>query len=425
MNSIPFSHTSFPNLILRIHDTLRRAGYESYVVGGAVRNMLLNKAILDWDMCTNAPPNRLMDIFPYAIPTGIKHGTITICRFEQKCELTSFRIDGKYTDGRHPNEVQFDATLHEDLSRRDFTMNAMAYDLQNSCIIDPFKGIEAIKKKEIVCVGTPQKRISEDYLRVLRAFRFSSQLSFLIEKNLLECLINMSSHITRISKERITTEIKKLLSTRSVEIAMPYLCSSEILEHIFHSKLFSLSKKQYHHIGNVLSKAWANNKNTALQLALLFSFVLAYNDLLSASYARKNKQTIIDFCSSIRISNKEHDLISTLLFLSSYKVDETWSIYHIRYFLTHLPIEHHNVLRAMFFYTTFQQQTIPTLFLEAIQTYIPKKKLAINGHDLMSTFGLTKGKKIGLILKGLYRIVLKTPEKNERETLLSLAKSLH
>ena len=162
-------------------DTLRRTGHAAYPVGGCVRDLLLGRTPGDWDVCTDARPERVMELFPRTVPTGLKHGTVTVRTEDGPVEVTTFRREAGYADGRHPDAVDFDATLAEDLARRDFTVNAMALD-ENGMVIDRYGGQTDLFRSVIRCVGDPDRRFAEDALRMLRAVRFAAQLGFSIEK---------------------------------------------------------------------------------------------------------------------------------------------------------------------------------------------------------------------------------------------------
>ena len=193
-----------------ILSTLEAEGHEAYLVGGCVRDLLLNREIHDWDITTSARPEQVMWIFPHHIPTGLAHGTVTVMEYEEPYEVTTFRTEGKYTDSRRPEDVTFVTDLQADLGRRDFTMNAMAMDLGGK-ITDLFGGEEDIKSKRIVTVGDPVKRFSEDALRMLRAVRFSAQLGFAIDHATVDAIISCSRGCRNLSAERVREEMEKTL----------------------------------------------------------------------------------------------------------------------------------------------------------------------------------------------------------------------
>ncbi|MCQ2458864.1 MAG: CCA tRNA nucleotidyltransferase [Ruminococcus sp.] len=203
---------------------LEKNGFEAYIVGGCVRDILMGREIHDTDITTNALPEQIISVFSdcRTIPTGIKHGTVTVIRNSISYEITTYRIDGEYKDSRRPETVEFTADITNDLSRRDFTMNALAMD-KNGNIIDEFGGAEDIKNGIIRCVGEPEKRFTEDALRIMRAVRFASQLGFEIEENTANAVHSMKDRLKNISNERIREELDKLICGKnSFDVLMNY-----------------------------------------------------------------------------------------------------------------------------------------------------------------------------------------------------------
>lgn len=199
-------------------ERLTGAGYAAYPVGGCVRDLLLGRAPGDVDICTAAHPEAVMALFSNAVPTGIAHGTVTIPTSDGNVEITTFRRDGDYADARHPDHVTFDAGLREDLSRRDFTVNAMAL-IEDGGVIDPFGGREDLQKGIIRCVGDPDARFSEDALRMLRGVRFAAQLGFAIEGNTHAAMARKAPLTAKVSGERIKAELEKTLLSGRPELA--------------------------------------------------------------------------------------------------------------------------------------------------------------------------------------------------------------
>lgn len=193
-------------------DRLRAGGYEGYLVGGCVRDSLLGRAPKDFDVTTDARTTQVEELFAdcRVIETGVKHGTVTVIAAGEPIEVTTYRVDGVYSDGRHPDSVAFSGSLEDDLARRDFTVNAMAYAPQTG-LVDLYGGAEDLRKGVIRCVGEPERRFGEDALRLLRALRFASVLGFSIEPRTAECIHRMKDSIDRLAKERVTSEFLKLL----------------------------------------------------------------------------------------------------------------------------------------------------------------------------------------------------------------------
>ena len=201
-----------PEKVQQIIKTLQSCGYEAYAVGGCVRDSLLGRTPGDWDITTSALPEETKALFERTFDTGIEHGTITVLLGKEGFEVTTYRIDGKYEDSRHPSEVTFTRCLSEDLLRRDFTINAMAYNDEDG-IVDMFGGMEDLEKKIIRCVGDAEARFEEDALRIMRAVRFSAQLGFEIEEQTQQAIRHLAMNLKNISAERIQVELIKLLTS--------------------------------------------------------------------------------------------------------------------------------------------------------------------------------------------------------------------
>ena len=194
-------------------DALHAAGYAAYAVGGCVRDSLLGRTAHDWDLCTSALPQQVMELFgtEQCIPTGLQHGTVTIKYGGQLYETTTFRTEGSYTDGRHPDAVQFVPDVREDLARRDFTINAMAYNAAEG-LVDPFGGQKDLQNGLLRAVGEPQQRFTEDALRILRLYRFAARFGFTLDAATARAARQLAPHLDCISAERIQEELAKLLA---------------------------------------------------------------------------------------------------------------------------------------------------------------------------------------------------------------------
>ena len=203
-------HISLPEKVNKILTALHDAGFEAFAVGGCVRDSMLGKVPNDWDITTSAHPEDVKRLFRRTVDTGIQHGTVTVMLGSEGFEITTYRIDGEYEDARHPKEVTFTSSLREDLRRRDFTINAMAYSPQNG-LIDYFDGLTDLRRGVIRAVGDPEERFREDALRIMRAVRFSAQLGYHIEENTRRAVRDMAPNLSKISAERIASELTRLL----------------------------------------------------------------------------------------------------------------------------------------------------------------------------------------------------------------------
>lgn len=229
---------AYPSEVVEIAKILNKNGHSAYAVGGCIRDSIMGRAPQDWDVTTDASPKEMMEIFGHCgirtLPTGIKHGTVSVLLNGKVYECTTFRIDGEYTDSRHPDAVIFTSVLYDDLQRRDFTINAMAGDplSKGSDIVDIFGGISDIESKTIKCVGDPYKRFEEDALRILRAVRFATVLDFDIENNTKLAAASMATGLLRVSAERKKSELEKILLSKNADKGIKWLIELDIAKYI-------------------------------------------------------------------------------------------------------------------------------------------------------------------------------------------------
>lgn len=206
-----------PKYVIHILNTLERSGYEARLVGGCVRDTLLHRRPNDWDVATAAPPEAVTELFERTVPTGIRHGTVTVLYGGSACEVTTYRVEGAYSDHRRPDSVRFTSRLEEDLSRRDFTINAMAMDASLT-LTDPFGGREDLSRRLIRCVGDARERFTEDALRMLRAVRFAAQLDFALDSAALEAIAGCAPLCSALSPERVAAELRAVLASRDPDM---------------------------------------------------------------------------------------------------------------------------------------------------------------------------------------------------------------
>lgn len=206
-----------PKYVIHILNTLERSGYEARLVGGCVRDTLLHRRPNDWDVATAAAPEAVTELFERTVPTGIRHGTVTVLYGGSACEVTTYRVEGAYSDHRRPDSVRFTSRLEEDLSRRDFTINAMAMDASLT-LTDPFGGREDLSRRLIRCVGDSHERFTEDALRMLRAVRFAAQLDFALDSAALEAIAGCAPLCSALSPERVAAELRAVLASRNPDM---------------------------------------------------------------------------------------------------------------------------------------------------------------------------------------------------------------
>lgn len=432
-----------PDKVHYIIERLTAAGYEAYAVGGCIRDRVLGRTPNDWDITTSARPEETKSLFPRTIDTGIKHGTVTIMIDQEGFEVTTYRIDGVYEDGRHPREVTFTACLEEDLKRRDFTINAMAYNEQTG-LVDLFGGMEDIEAEVIRCVGDARERFTEDALRMLRAVRFSAQLGYRIADGTKAAIRELAPGLKRISAERIQVELVKLVTSDhpdflrtayetgiteqilpEFDLCMetpqnnPHHCYS-VGEHILHAMLSVEPDKVlrlgmlFHDIGKpqtltVDAEGITHNKGHAEIGERMTRQILRRlkfdNDTVSVvtKLVRFHDQEVGNSPGSVRRAvNRMGEEIFRMLFSVKRADIAAQSDYLRREKLEKLAY-------------------IQELYDEICrrQECMSLKDLAVTGQDLIG-LGMAPGREIGELLRELLEIVLEEPERNTREELLRI-----
>ncbi len=400
-----------PEAVTIILKTLRDAGYEAYAVGGCVRDSILGKEPKDWDITTSAKPLETKALFKRTIDTGIQHGTVTVMIKGEGYEVTTYRVDGEYTDGRHPKGVTFTASLIEDLKRRDFTINAMAYNEQHG-VVDCFNGIDDLKNGIIRCVGNAKERFTEDALRMLRAVRFSGVLGFDICKDTHTAIKVLASTISKISRERIQAELEKLImSSHPDRISVLY--DTELMKYIFPEMLPMPNNYSCSLLTDKLNEAPHNHY---IRWALFIT------------YANGNTNEY-DLLRSLKFDNATIKICNQLL---KYK-DEALSLNQSD--LRHIIVK---IGKDIFgnYYIPYRKILISydedaLNFLKQIEAVYENIKargdclsigeLAVNGNDIRS-LGITEGKQIGAILNMLFELVLNDYSLNSKDYLLEYSK---
>lgn len=429
-----------PEKVKVIIQTLEAAGYEAYAVGGCVRDSVLGRIPADWDITTSALPEQVKELFHRTIDTGIEHGTVTVMMDKEGFEVTTYRIDGEYRDHRHPEQVNFTGELKEDLRRRDFTINAMAYN--DRCgMVDAFGGIEDLKHGVIRCVGVAGERFEEDALRILRAVRFAAQLGFEIEKETADAARALAGNLKDISAERIQTELVKLLVSPHPEMlrtAYELGITRVVLPEF--DVMMETPQHHPHHMYSVgehtLKALEFTDPEKVLRLSVLFH-----------DFGKPQTRTTVDgvdhFHGHASVSAQETVRIMRRLKFDNATMDQVKRIvlYHdarpqpderqIRRLL-HRAGEDifpglFQVMGADILAQSEYRKIEKLVNLERMhQVYdeilkrkdcISLKNLQVTGKDLIAA-GMEPGKKIGEILNQMLEDVLETPEHNEREYLL-------
>ena len=369
-------------------ETLNKNGFEAYIVGGCVRDSLLGLTPCDFDVTTAAKPETVKSLFEKTVPTGIKHGTVTVIIDDMPVEVTTFRKESEYTDNRHPQKVDFVTEIAEDLARRDFTVNALAYN-KSTGIVDYYGGIKDLENKVLRAVGNPKTRFEEDALRILRLFRFASTLGFSIEKQTLDTAIEKSHLLSNISRERILPELYKAFSGEFCEVLSPLIKSNAL------AFLDITSTPDFEKI-----KLLRNN-----QLLAFFGFLYFSSD------------NLLNTLKQLKVSNKIKDYCENMLKALSLKTPQNKS--DVKRALNLVPIEIFND------YITIKQTT-ESCDLSELNEYISEiiknnepyliSHLNISGEQIKAS-GYS-GKQIGTILNSLLQTVIENPQKNNTQDLL-------
>ena len=458
---------------MKIHPTVKeaasifaQAGKQVYLVGGAVRDLLRGQKAKDWDLATDARPEEVIALFHrknrpdervnFVIPTGIKHGTVTLHFNGLQMEVTTFRSESGYSDGRRPDKVEFGVSIEEDLSRRDLTINAAAYKLPAGPLVDPFDGRGDIKKRLIRCVGRPEKRFAEDGLRPLRALRLASQLDFSVDEELLAAIPGALPLSAKVAAERLQDELNKLIASPKPSAALLLMEKTGLLELLIPELAACRDLKQdrirgfgFHRFDvldhSLLSCDFAARTGAPLEIRLAALFhdigkaVTAQTDEEGFQTFYRHERESAAMCRQIllrfRYSNAVIEQVCHLVGEHMFHYEENWSDAAVRRFVIRVGEQHLEALfslRRADFYGLAAQDPPRTFLLPLIDRIektlaagrtLSLKDLAVSGLELQ-TLGIPPGKQMGIILRELLEAVLDDPELNTREKLLDIAGKL-
>lgn len=435
-----------PDKVHNIIETLQAAGYEAYAVGGCVRDSILGREPDDWDITTSAKPEETKSLFPRTIDTGIRHGTVTIMMDKEGFEVTTYRIDGEYEDSRHPKEVTFTASLEEDLKRRDFTINAMAYNEQDG-LVDIFGGIRDIGDGVIRCVGNAGERFTEDALRMLRAVRFSAQLGYRIDEDTAEAIRELAPNLQKISAERIQAELIKLVISPHpdyLRIAYETGITKEILPEF--DLCMETPQNNPHHcycVGeHILHSMLAVEPDKVLRLGMLFHDIGKPQTLtIDEEGITHNKRHPVvgeemtkKILRRLKFDNDTIDKVSKIVLYHDQEIALTDA--GVRRAMNRMGKDifpmiltvHHADISAQSDYKK-REKLEKLAYIEQCYKDICSRKeatclkdLAVTGSDLIA-LGMQPGRQIGEILQELLEIVLEKPALNRKEELLAICKT--
>ncbi len=462
-------------LLIEFGKVFLQAGYKAYLVGGAVRDMLMKVPAHDWDVATNATPQDVIKLFKFVVPTGIEHGTVTVHFKGNEIEVTTFRTEAGYSDGRHPDSINYAATIEEDLARRDFTMNAIAASLEDGAITDPYGGQDDIKNKLIRTVGAAHERFMEDGLRPVRALRFASKLGFSIEKNTYSEIFKKEIQVkaASISIERFRDEFEKIMASPKPSVGLKLLEESglldifipefkicrgciqsdyrafhkfDVLDHLFYAcdgapadKLNVRLAALFHDIGKPAAKKILHEtvldgeKNDGSKKEI--ETITFYNH---EAFSEKITQKLM---TRLKFSN---DMISNVCHLVKehmFHYESNWSEAAVRRFIIRVKpecMEDLYDLRLADMYGMYNEK-VDVRYSESVKlllelkarvekelskkTALSIKSLAVNGRDLMQ-LGIPAGKELGRILNELLECVIEDPAMNNKERLIETAKKI-
>ncbi|MTI65341.1 MAG: HD domain-containing protein [Firmicutes bacterium] len=439
---------NIPKRVRILLNELTKNNFKGYVVGGCVRDFILNRKPKDWDITTNAKPKEILKVFNEykTIPTGLKHGTVTVLIDKEAFEITTFRIDGDYIDNRRPEKVEFTNDIKKDLSRRDFTINAMAYNLEDG-LIDPFEGLIDLKRKEIVAVREADKRFKEDALRILRGVRFKTQLDFNIEKNTYKAMCNKGYLLNKISKERIQTEFNKMLLSSNPSKGIRTLIDLEIMKYIIPeiNDMVGFNQKNPHHDKDVFNHTMAVLDNTEANIilrlsALLHDIAKPYTFSIDEEgighfykHERVGRELAGKILKRLKYDKKTIKRVKTLI-KEHMLVLPNPTLKATKRFINRVGKDnlnlHFNLQIAdikgtkppfCFDHTLKLQRSVEKILTE--KQPLSTKDLDINGNDIIN-LGISQGKEIGIILKELLEKVLEDPKLNTKDKLMAEAKKI-
>lgn len=448
-------HFAIPDEVLSVYHMLQSKDYEVYFVGGCVRDLLLNRSIKDWDLTTNATPDEILKVFPdgfYDNTFGTVGIPIVMNGEQRVVEITTYRTERNYTDSRHPGEVAWGKTIEEDLLRRDFTINAIALKLSDNQeqLVDPYNGQKDLENKIIRAVGNPTQRFKEDALRLMRAIRFATQLSFTIEETTWQAIQEDAQLLPLISGERIRDELLKILASDFPYEGMMLLKNANLLQHILPELLEGINVSQErpgrHHVNdvfthNVLSLKYTPSKDPIVRFATLIhdigkprvqsadenGLVIFYNhEIAGASLA-------YEICERLKFSKKDRKKVVTLIRWHMFTVDEHITDSAIRRFIRRIDTDNVKDMIDLRIGDRLGSgtQTAESWRLKLFKERIEKElapaafsvnDLAIDGNDIMKELQLKPSKQIGQLLQKLFEEVDDKKELNTKEYLL---KRLH
>jgi len=421
MNKFPIT-----KVLSQFSEVFFKNGFHIYVVGGAVRDFLLGIDNHDYDFTTDATPQEVIKLFRKVIPTGIKHGTVTVIFKDEKnqnqfFEVTTFRTEGDYKDSRHPEDVRFVRSLEEDLKRRDFTINALAASLQTGEIFDYHNGFQDLNKSTIRCINNAETRFGEDALRMLRACRFAAKLNFSIETKTFEAIKLLHKNILNVSQERIKDEMDRLLLSQNPTNGLKLLKASFLLENI----IPELDGPYYTQSLNSVNQSSKNNAKLIVRYACLFSNLSRDKEVKNDSTSTTSSQIANKILQRLKSSNSERKMICHLVSIQHLNYMKEFTSPEVRRMVNKIGFENietfvslKKALDEKFNFRDFQKR-IDKMKYPSIQI----QDLNINGKDLAS-LGIKPGPIYKKLLQSLLNCVIDDPSENTKERLIQIVQEI-
>jgi tRNA nucleotidyltransferase (CCA-adding enzyme) len=445
-----FKLSSFPKDLITIVRTIKKArlggqaGYKCYVVGGGIRDKILKHPVNNWDLATNARPEQVTKLFKKVIPTGIKYGTVTVLVNKMPYEITTFRSDEHYIDGRHPSNVRYAKRIEDDLARRDFTVNAIAYDPLTDELIDHFGGLEDIKKKIIRAVGDPVKRFNEDGLRPMRACRFAAKLNFSVEPKTLKAISKCMKTAKMVSPERVHDEFMRMLEADKPSIGIELMRKSGLLKLYIPELLKGVGVKQpkqfhkwavYEHA--IYACDAAPKEAPILRLAaLLHDISKPKCKVNNTFYDHENvgAETAEKIMRRLKFSNDHISYVKDLIRNHMFNYTDDWSDAAVRRFIKRVGLKYIKDLFTLRMadieamgkkpykgYPKELERRINKIILKQNALHI--KDLKVTGNDVMRTLGIPASPMVGKVLSNLLDKVIDDPKLNNKEILIKMMRA--
>lgn len=437
-----------PSAVKKTIEKLKKAGFEAWAVGGSVRDLLMRRKTKNWDFTTNATPGQILKIFPNGFYDN-RFGTVGVPQENEEIyEITTYRTERGYSDRRHPDKIKWGQSLEEDLARRDFTINSLVFDGKK--LVDPYGGQEDIKNKLVKAVGDPEKRFAEDGLRLLRAIRIASQLSFIIEEKTFLAIKRNASLIKKISNERIKDELLKILSSDFPADGFYLLRNAGLLEQILPEveACFGVPQQspKRHHLHDVGTHAFLSLKNCPSKDPIVRLATLLHDVGKPATF-RKDSQGVITFYNHevigasiarnigrrLRLSKNDRQRLVTLVRWHQFSVDERQTDSAIRRFIRRVGKENLADILATRVgdrlgggarETSWRLEKFKKRLIEVQKQPFSVTDLKVSGHDVMNLLKISQGPLVGKVLNILFQEVEENKEKNKKEYLLRKIKEI-